>query len=64
MYLSSFKYDDVTILNLLNHTSGLPADLPTKEILSRDEVLKIIYNIDKVYDTSKGFVYSDLDYFY
>ena len=61
-YLSDFKYDDVTILNLLTHTSGLPADLEGKEIIPREEVLRQIYASEKEYETGTKVIYSDLGY--
>lgn len=61
-YLSNFKYDDITIYNLLVHNSGLPSDLGKKEIVSKEEIIKKIYLKDKVYDTSTDVIYSDLGY--
>lgn len=61
-YLSRFKYDDVTIYNLLTHTSGLPADLDDKKIVSKQNILDNVYSKDKIYETGKNVVYSDLGY--
>ena len=62
-YLHNFKYDDITIYNLLVHNSGLPADLGgKKEIVSKDEIIRQIYLQDKEYDTSSDVLYSDLGY--
>ena len=61
-YLPKFKYDDVTIFNLLTHTSGLPADLEGKEIISREETLKKVYGLDKEYDTGTKVIYSDIGF--
>lgn len=61
-YLDRFKYDDVTVYHLLTHTSGLPADFKSKEIITKNELLNKIYNVDKEYDTGKRVLYSDLGY--
>lgn len=61
-YLNNFKYDDITIYHLLTHTSGLPADLDSKEIVSKKEILNQVYSKEKAYETGKGLIYSDLGY--
>ncbi|MBQ9319039.1 MAG: beta-lactamase family protein [Bacilli bacterium] len=61
-YLPRFKYSDITIYQLLTHTSGLPADLSSKEILSKEEILKQIYSLDKIYEPGSKVVYSDIGY--
>lgn len=61
-YLLDFKYDDITIYNLLVHNSGLPADLKSKEIISKDEIIKKIYSQNKEYETGSKVLYSDLGY--
>lgn len=55
-YLPRFKYSDITIYQLLTHTSGLPADLSSKEILEQ------IYSLDKIYEPGSKVVYSDIGY--
>lgn len=60
-YFPNYKYDDTTIYDLLTHTSGLPADLNSKEIISKDECIKKLFNLEKLND--KGvFLYSDIGY--
>lgn len=62
-YLSDFKYDDITIFNLLVHNSGLPADLgAVKEIIDKETILKDLYSQNKIYNTSSDVLYSDLGY--
>lgn len=61
-YLPRFKYDDVTIMDLMSHTSGLPADLEGKDIIPREEVLNRVYASEKEYETGTKIVYSDLGY--
>lgn len=60
-YLNQFKYDDITIYDLLTHTSGLEADVRSKDIVSKDEIIKKIYSAER--KTDKGnFLYSDVGY--
>lgn len=61
-YLPNFKYGDITVYHLLTHTSGLPADLNSKEIVSRTELLKQVYNLEKQYETGTQVIYSDIGY--
>ncbi len=54
--------ENITILNLLLHNSGLVAFVPFyKKYSDRDAVLKAIYNINLDYPTGSKFVYSDLN---
>ena len=61
-YLPNFKYEDVTIYHLLTHTSGLPADLNSKQIISKEKMMNKIYSMNKEYETGTKVVYSDLGY--
>lgn len=61
-YLDRFKYDDITIYDLLTHTSGLPADLNNKDIVSKEEIVNKIYDLDLINPTGKKVVYSDIGY--
>lgn len=61
-FLPQFKHSDITIYQLLTHTSGLPADLTSKEILSKEKILEQIYSLDKTYKTGSKVVYSDIGY--
>ncbi len=60
-YLKAFKYDDITIYDLLTHTSGLPADFSFKDIIPKTDAINILYTMDKI--NPKGtFLYSDIGY--
>ncbi len=61
-YLDRFKYDDITIFDLLTHKSGLPADLDDLSIVPREELLDKVYKTDKIYETETDVIYSDLGY--
>ncbi|MEP5789786.1 MAG: serine hydrolase domain-containing protein, partial [Cyclobacteriaceae bacterium] len=58
----------ITVLELLNHTSGLPQDLDTLESydhmsFSHKEVLKLICEVDNQEDVRGKFQYSNIGYF-
>ncbi|MBS1515546.1 MAG: serine hydrolase [Bacteroidetes bacterium] len=54
--------EDIRIVNLLLHNSGLKAWIPFyKTLKSKEEVLNSIYNISLDYKTGSKFVYSDLN---
>ncbi len=63
-YLTNYKNGDITIYELLTHSSGLPAHLGPKDnvLCPREEVIDIIYNMDKEYKTGTKVVYSDIGY--
>ena len=61
-YLPNFKYDDITIFHLLTHTSGLPSDLGTREIMSKKKIINLIYSKEKINEPGKQVLYSDLGY--
>ena len=61
--LNDFKYDDVTILNLLTHTSGLPADDKNyKQCYSAQELWKFTLSESLTYQTNSKVEYSDFNY--
>ncbi len=61
-YLKSFKYDDICIYHLLTHTSGLPADTDSKDIVRRENILQQVFSMDKVYPTGEQVLYSDIGF--
>lgn len=63
-YLPLFKYDDVTIYHLLAHTSGLPADLGSRKIVSKEKIINEMYSTEKEYETGTKVLYSDLGYMF
>ena len=59
--LPAFKHKDITIYNLLTHTSGLPADI--KELgESKQDMIKRVFSIELEYETGKKVMYSDIGY--
>jgi CubicO group peptidase (beta-lactamase class C family) len=62
-YVSEFLWKDVTIWDLMTHTSGLPADvIRAKEILSKEELWQRILLDHLIYPKNSKIVYSDLGY--
>lgn len=62
-YLPKFRFQDVTIWNLMTHTSGLPEGL--KGLLQyrcQEEIIEAIYNTDLVYEPGMQIKYSDLGF--
>lgn len=59
-YLSDFKYTDITISQLLCHTSGLPADLGYRDRMEARDVILEIMNSELLYKPSSKTLYSDL----
>ncbi len=61
--LSNFKHKNISIKDLMTHSSGLPADVSKARLLkNREEVLKRIYEFDLIYKTGEKVVYSDVGY--
>lgn len=62
-YLPNFRHQDITIWDLMTHTSGLQADLSkAAKLASRDECLERIYACDPVYPKNSKIVYSDIGF--
>jgi len=62
-YLPRFRFSNITIWDLVTHTSGLKADVVNaKDICSKKELLDQIYNADLIYPTNSKIVYSDIGF--
>lgn len=61
-YLPEFKYPDITIFDLLTHTSGLPASFNYSNNKSKEELLESIFNLKLKYKTDEKVVYSDIGF--
>lgn len=61
--LPNFKYNDITILDLLIHQSGLPSSIDMRNIRhDKESFINEIYKLDKSYKTGSDVVYSDIGY--
>ncbi len=62
-YLPRFRYSNITIWDLMTHTSGLPADvIRSNRLKSREEALDKIYDIQLAYEKNTKIVYSDIGF--
>lgn len=61
-YLKEFKHKEIIILDLLTHTSGLPADSSLKEIKNKDDLISKIYHMDLEYEPGRKVIYSDIGF--
>lgn len=60
--LPDFLWDGITVGHLLLHNSGLPAEIPDKEQLNRENILKRLYQTEPVAAPGERFLYSDVGY--
>ena len=62
-YLPRYKHTNVTIFDLLTHTSGMREGISgCTSLTSKEEVLDRLYSYDLLYPTSTKISYSDLNY--
>ncbi|MEA5026617.1 MAG: serine hydrolase domain-containing protein [Erysipelotrichaceae bacterium] len=62
-YLPEFRYSDVTILNLLVHTSGLAADDKNYRLChDKNEMTAFLYQLTQLHPTGSKVVYSCFNY--
>lgn len=62
MYLDEFKYDDITIWNLMTHTSGFAPGVGGSNKATVDELKKRIYDLPLQYKKGEKIVYSDVGF--
>lgn len=61
--LPRFKYPDITVYDLLMHTSGLAASIrAAHKMKSRDDVLNAVYQAELVKKKHTHIIYSDIGY--
>lgn len=58
-YLPDYKYDDVTIWDLLTHTAGLPEGLIGCHHMNREEIINGVLNLEKKFEKNTKIAYSD-----
>ena len=61
-FFPSFMHDDITILDLLTHSSGLPANIDWINIKSREYYIDAIFHTEKIYINGSKAVYSDIGF--
>lgn len=63
LYIPEFKYNNITVFDLLTHSSGLPADVTKAYMIkSKEELMDRIFNMELKYETGMDIVYSDLGF--
>lgn len=61
--IPEFKYDDVTIYDMLVHQSGLPSSINMNDKeQSKESMVSEILKLDKCYKTGTDVIYSDIAY--
>ena len=63
-YLPRFKYENITIFNLITHSSGLISDVKWDEVHNKKELIDFFYNKELFYETNTDVIYSDLNYIF
>ena len=63
-YLPDFKFSNITVWNLMTHTSGLPEGIyGPKDKMNTNDVWDVIYNkVDLKFEPGSKIVYSDINY--
>lgn len=61
-YLERFRYQEVTVADLLLHRSGLPSDMEDKASLTKDNIIDRIYATDLVSEPRTITAYSDIGF--
>ena len=60
--LPRFSWNAITVGHLLLHCSGLPAEIPDKYQLTRENILDRLYRTAPEFKPEEQFVYSDVGY--
>lgn len=61
--IPEFKHNDITIYDLMIHSSGLPADIPrSSKLKSKEEVLEKVFEFANTYEKGSKVVYSDVGF--
>lgn len=61
--IPEFKHEDITIYDLMIHSSGLPADIPrSSKLKSKEEVLNKVFEFANTYEKGSKVVYSDVGF--
>lgn len=62
-YIPQFKHDNITLWDLLTHTSGLPAGIAgSNEAKSKEELLEKMFSLELKYEKNTKIVYSDVGF--
>lgn len=61
-HFPTFRHTDITIADVLTHSSGLPANVNWRHIKTKEEYLNLILNVDQKIEKGKEAVYSDIGF--
>lgn len=61
-YIPEFKHEDITVVDLLTHSSGLPANINWMNVKTKDDYLELIFNVDKKEKRHSKAIYSDIGF--
>ncbi|MBE1446306.1 serine hydrolase domain-containing protein [Paenibacillus sp. OAS669] len=61
-YFPEFRHPQVTVRHLLQHSSGLPPDLPKVDRLEARDVMREVFEQELIYETGTQVKYSDLGF--
>lgn len=62
--LNNFKYKNITVFDLLTHTSGLPSNINNYKMTckSKKDLIDKVFETDLEYETGKKVLYSDIGF--
>ncbi len=61
-YIPEFKHSNVTVWNLLTHTSGLPEGVSWRGLTSKEMLWERIFNLDLTFEPGTKLKYSDVGF--
>ncbi|MBC1319279.1 beta-lactamase family protein [Listeria welshimeri] len=61
-YLSDFRFDDVTILHLLTHSSGLAQNIPNFLMETKEDVKRYVYATPQISPSGTNVTYADANF--
>lgn len=61
-YFNEFIHKDITIYELLTHSSGLPANIDWIDIKTKEEYMNRLFKTEKVYESGTKAIYSDIGF--
>ncbi len=63
-YLSSWKHPEVTIRNLITHTSGIEGYIPNRDKLNHDELIEALLNLNVGNELNHKMHYADVNFIF
>ena len=60
--IPEFKNKEVTVKDIITHSSGLPADINGYKAMTTEEMVEAVYNMELEYERGSKVVYSDVNF--